>query len=71
MKLSDVMGAAGLEIYAEIGLVIFFAVFALVVLRLLAPGRAALDRELSAKPLDDTTMVRHRATEQLEEQAEA
>lgn len=69
MKLSDVMGAAGLEIYAEVGLVIFFAVFALVVVRLFAPGQAALDRELSAKPLDDTTLVRGGATEQLEEHA--
>lgn len=68
MKLSDVMGAAGLEVYAEVGLVIFFAMFALVVARLFMPGRSALYQQLAAKALDDTTGV---SSEQLEEPAES
>lgn len=38
MKLSDVMGAADLAIYAEVGLVLFLAAFIGVVVRVLWPG---------------------------------
>lgn len=38
MKLSDVMGAADLAIYAEVGLVLFLAAFVGVVVRVLWPG---------------------------------
>lgn len=39
MKLSDVMSAADLAIYAEVGLVLFLAAFVAVVIRVLWPGR--------------------------------
>lgn len=39
MKLSDIMGAAGLAAYAEIGLVIFMVVFVVVAIRVLWFGR--------------------------------
>ena len=38
MKLSDVMSAADLAIYAEVGLVLFLAAFVGVVVRVLWPG---------------------------------
>lgn len=40
MKLSDIMSAADLAIYAEVGLVLFLAAFLGVVVRVLWPGRA-------------------------------
>lgn len=39
MKLSDIMSAADLAIYAEVGLVLFLAAFLGVVVRVLWPGR--------------------------------
>lgn len=42
MKLSDVMGAADLAIFAEIGLVLFMAVFLGVVVRVCGPGGVPL-----------------------------
>jgi len=50
---SDVMSAAGLAIYAELGLVLFLAVFVAVVVRLLWPGRTAEFERLARIPLDD------------------
>jgi cbb3-type cytochrome oxidase subunit 3 len=51
VKLSDVMGAANLAIYAEVGLLIFFLVFVLIVWRLL---RKNTDWEHARRlPLDD------------------
>jgi cbb3-type cytochrome oxidase subunit 3 len=51
MKLSDIMSAAGLAIYAEIALVIFFLVFLLVVWRVLR-GKKEWNRARYL-PLDD------------------
>jgi cbb3-type cytochrome oxidase subunit 3 len=51
MKLSDVMSAANLAVYAEIALLIFFVVFVLVVWRVLSKNR---DYERARHlPLDD------------------
>jgi cbb3-type cytochrome oxidase subunit 3 len=63
VKLSDVVSAAGLSIYAEIALVLFLGAFLSVVLRLYWPGRdrAGRDRSLDAAarlPLDDGTPTR-------------
>ena len=53
MKLGDVMGHAHLEIFAEIGLVIFAVAFATVlVTTLLRRNRAAFERA-SWLPLDE------------------
>ena len=55
MKLSDVVAHAGLSIYAEIALILFFIVFVAVVVRLWAPSHRA---ELEAQrmlPLDPDT----------------
>ena len=52
MKLSDIMSAAGLAIYAEIALVIFFVVFLLVVWRVLR-GKREWQRARYL-PLDDS-----------------
>lgn len=54
MKLSDVMGAADLAIFAEVGLVLFMAVFLGVVVRVLWPGRRSLDEELVQIPFSET-----------------
>ena len=57
MSLSDLMGHAGLQVYAEVALIIFFLVFLLVMLRVLAPSRrhrSDLD-EASRLPLEDGT----------------
>ena len=63
MKLSDIMSHAGLAIYAQVALVLFFAVFILVTIRTFAPSR---QRELDAAsrlPLDDGVVVAHSARE--------
>ena len=41
MKLSDIMGAAGLSAYAEVALVLFLGVFVAVTVRTFLPGRGA------------------------------
>lgn len=51
MKLSDIMSAAGLALYAEVALVIFFVVFVLVAVRVLG-GRQDY-RRVQMLPLDD------------------
>ena len=53
MKLSDIMSAAGLSIYAEIALVIFLAVFVAIVVRTFAPSRRRAMDEAARLPLDD------------------
>jgi cbb3-type cytochrome oxidase subunit 3 len=53
MKLSDIMSGSGLSIYAEIALVIFFAVFVAIVARTFAPSRRAAMDEAARLPLDD------------------
>ena len=52
MKLSDVMGAMGLSVYAEIGLVLFLVAFTLIAVDLLRGNRAELERA-RALPLHD------------------
>jgi len=52
MRLSDVMSGAGLTGYAEIGLVVSFVAFLLVVAWTLVRLRAAIDAQ-SRAPLDE------------------
>ena len=53
MKLSDVMGAADLAVYAEVGLVLFMAAFFAVAIRILIP-RGDDDYDLCGQiPLSD------------------
>lgn len=53
MKLSDIMGHAGLSAYAEIALILFLAAFVAVLVRtFLSSDRAELDR-VSRLPLED------------------
>ncbi|HRQ73550.1 MAG TPA: hypothetical protein PLU35_11020 [Phycisphaerales bacterium] len=54
MSLSDVVGNAGLAVWAEAGLVIFFGAFLLVALRVLTRPRDEMHRHASI-PLDDAT----------------
>lgn len=58
MKLSDVMSAANLAVYAEVGLMLFLAVFVAVAARVLFSGGkeewARLGRiPLEAEPVED------------------
>ena len=53
MKLSDIMGHAGLSVYTQVALVLFLFAFLLVVFRLLAPGEQATFRSAGTLPLDD------------------
>lgn len=55
-SLADVVSASGLEQYAEIALLIFFAVFVVITLRVMATKTDALDRA-SHLPLDDDAML--------------
>jgi len=54
MKLSDVMGAAGLSVYAEVALVLFFLAFAVVVFQVASRARARDWEEASRLPLSDS-----------------
>lgn len=54
------MGKAGLEIYPQIGLIIFLAVFAGVVWNTFRKGRKAELEEAGRIPLDDFTPVHER-----------
>jgi hypothetical protein len=59
-SISDVVGASGLALYAEIALLIFVAVFAAVAVRTLLSRRGGYDH-LAALPLDDEPRpARHR-----------
>ena len=53
MKLSDVVSAAGLTLYPKIALVLFLLAFAIVVVRILLPGRRAQWARHAALPLED------------------
>ena len=53
MKLSDIMGHAGLSLYAQVALVIFVLAFVVVALRLVAPSQQAALRDAAQLPLDD------------------
>jgi hypothetical protein len=59
MKLQDIMSAAGLSIYAEVSLTIFFGVFLGVALDLYTSRNKT--RALSLLPLEDDTRARHRS----------
>ena len=53
MKLSDVMSAADLSVYAQVGLVLFMLVFLAVLVRVMWPGQSHLDDELVRIPFSD------------------
>lgn len=63
MKLSDVMSAANLAVYAEVGLLIFLVVFLAVCVRVLWPGQKAYFEELAGIPLGDEVGARARVEE--------
>ena len=49
MKLSDIMGNAGLSMYAQVALVLFLGVFIAITIRTWAPSRR--------RELDDAAMI--------------
>ena len=53
MKLSDIMGNAGLSLYAQIALVIFLGVFIAITVRTWAPSRRRELDEAALIPLND------------------
>ncbi len=53
MSLADVMGHAGLAIYAEVALVLFLVVFVAVVARTFSPRRRAEMERAAQLPLED------------------
>ncbi len=53
MKLSDIMGAAGLSAYAEVAMILFLVAFAAIVIATFAPGRQQTFDAASRMPLDD------------------
>lgn len=58
MKLSDIMGAAGLVTWAEIGLVISFLTFAAIVVYVYVVRSRASYEDARQLPLDDDVSVR-------------
>jgi cbb3-type cytochrome oxidase subunit 3 len=52
-RLSDVMSHAGLHLYAEVALILFFLAFLTIVLRVFAPSRKSEMDEMARKPLED------------------
>ena len=57
MRLGEIMSAAGLQVFAEIGLVMFLAIFAgVVVYTFTKKNRAMFDRASTA-PLNDAPRV--------------
>lgn len=57
MKLSDIMSAAGLSMYAQIALVLFLAVFLAITIRTFAPSRSREMDAASRIPLDDDVIT--------------
>lgn len=53
MKLSDIMSAAGLELYAEVALVIFLVVWLAATIRTFARGSSAQYDAAGRMPFDD------------------
>jgi cbb3-type cytochrome oxidase subunit 3 len=53
MKLSDVVGHAGLAFYTEVALILFFVVFVAVLWRTWSPSRRAELEAQGRMPLDD------------------
>ncbi|HVB31532.1 MAG TPA: cbb3-type cytochrome c oxidase subunit 3 [Gemmatimonadaceae bacterium] len=62
-SLSDVVSGAGLHIYAEVALVIFFAVFIAIVLRVLIAKRSTWEHEANL-PLEDDDAPPHPSPDQ-------
>ncbi len=57
MSLSDIMSAAGLTSWAEIGLILCFATFTVIVVWVYGVRRKASYEHLSELPLEDDTAV--------------
>ena len=57
MKLSDIMGNAGLSMYAQVALVIFLGVFIAVTIRTWAPSRRHELDDAAMIPLNDEHSV--------------
>ncbi len=53
MRLSDIMGAANLSVYAEIAMILFIVAFIAIVIRIFSPGRQQMYDAASRMPLDD------------------
>ena len=53
MRLSDIMGAAGLSAYAEVAMILFLVAFGVIVIATFAPGRQKTFDAASRMPLDD------------------
>ena len=53
MKLSDIMGNAGLSMYAQVALVLFLGVFIAITIRTFAPSRRRELDEAAMIPLND------------------
>lgn len=53
MKLSDIMGNAGLSMYAQVALLIFVVVFIAIIIRTWAPSRRHELQEAAMLPLND------------------
>ncbi len=53
MRLSDIMGAADLSVYAEIAMLLFIAAFVAIVISIFAPSRKRMYDDASRMPLDD------------------
>lgn len=60
MKLSDIMGNAGLSQYAQIALIIFLVVFIAIVIRTWAPSRRQELYDASMIPLNDDVVTPRR-----------
>lgn len=60
MKLSDIIGNAGLSIYAQIALVIFVVVFVAIIVWVFRPGTRERFRRDAMMPLDDEKPVEPR-----------
>ena len=57
MRLSDIMSSMGLAHYAEVGLVLFLAAFASIVVWLLAGKTAAQWEQARQLPMEDDAML--------------
>jgi cbb3-type cytochrome oxidase subunit 3 len=53
VSLSDIMGHAGLSVWAEAGLILFLIVFVAIAVRTFWPGRGREMDEAARLPLDD------------------
>ncbi len=62
MKLSDIMGNAGLSIYAQVALVLFLGAFIAITIRTWAPSRRRELDEASMIPLNDELPVARSAS---------